>query len=338
MTSCDGLTEPGGTSCDGLTEPGGTSSSCTEMGLYKLGLWSCFAIRQPQQRQQPAPSFQPHSLSRPKSPLPTMLFSKSMRLVAFAVTAFASVSFAKPLAQAHGGVALSSRGVHAGGVPQVAKRGLLDPLNLGNTVTGNTVPALLVNLNTNLGSLLTGDLNGTVPSSDGGAVGVTTDIEAIKALIEAAQNLLTNALGALTGVTSGGSPLETVGALTNVIKTVVKIIASVVGLTKGLTTRDLPVVGDLPIIGDLPINGGTVNLPLDNLPIIGGLLSTLTKTLAQLIATILGQIGNVNGIAGKKAASLDVLKALLAPLVAVAASLLKTLGVDPSALTGVVGL
>jgi hypothetical protein len=88
-----------------------------------------------------------------------MLFSKSMKLVAFAVTAFASVSFAKPLAQAHGGVALSARGVHAGGVPQVAKRGLLDPLNLGNTVTGNTVPALLVNLNTNLGSLLTGDLS-----------------------------------------------------------------------------------------------------------------------------------------------------------------------------------
>jgi hypothetical protein len=61
-----------------------------------------------------------------------------------------------------------------------------------------------------------------------------------------------------------------------ICQTVVKIIASVVGLTKGLTTRDLPVVGDLPIIGDLPINGGTVNLPLDNLPIIGGLLSTLT--------------------------------------------------------------
>jgi hypothetical protein len=60
--------------------------------------------------------------------------------------------------------------------------------------------------------------DGTVPSSDGGAVGVTTDIEAIKSLIQAAQTLLTDALSALTGVASGGSPLETIGALTDVIK------------------------------------------------------------------------------------------------------------------------
>ncbi|KAJ3509894.1 hypothetical protein NMY22_g16146 [Coprinellus aureogranulatus] len=145
-----------------------------------------------------------------------MLFSKSMKFAVLAATTLASLSFAKPIAK--NSVDLSTRG-H--GTPKLYHRGLLNlPIGTPSSAPSpGTAPGVLVNLDTKLGSLMTGDLNGTVPGNDGSVVGVTTDIENLKNLIENVQSLLANTTTSLSGATGGGPiSLEDSGAITNIVK------------------------------------------------------------------------------------------------------------------------
>lgn len=100
---------------------------------------------------------QPHtpSTSFPTSVIPgAMLFAKSLILAA---TAFASASFAKPIFKVHSGAEVAAR---AAAAPQLARRGLLGlPIDVPSTPLPDTIPAILVNLDTNLGTLMTGDLS-----------------------------------------------------------------------------------------------------------------------------------------------------------------------------------
>lgn len=83
-----------------------------------------------------------------------MLFTKSIVL---AVTAFGTISFGKPVLKAHGGAEVAAR---ATVVSEAAKRGLPGlPINIPSTPVPDTIPAILVNLDTSLGSLMTGDLS-----------------------------------------------------------------------------------------------------------------------------------------------------------------------------------